>query len=177
MGKGLGRKCVRPPISVTFEDTVNFANVHQPACTLCGDCVSGCNVGAKNTMLVNYLPDAANHGAEIFTELKVSHVAKSRHGWAVHFRPPGSNRSANEGSGLRVHSDVVILAAGSVSSNEILLRSRQEGLALSDMLGERFTGNGDVVALGYNSNFRVDGVGVGDPPKNSNSDIGPCARD
>ena len=67
---------VAAPVVVSFEDIVNPAGVAQPACTLCGDCCSGCNVGAKNTVAMTYLPDAKAHGAEIFTELSVSHVAK-----------------------------------------------------------------------------------------------------
>ena len=65
---------------------MNPAGVAQPACTLCGDCCSGCNVGAKNTVAVTYLPDAHAHGADIFTELSVSHIAKGEGGWRDLFR-------------------------------------------------------------------------------------------
>ena len=46
----------------------------QPACNGCGNCVSGCNTGAKNTLNMNYLPDAKVHGATFFT--KVSAIKK-----------------------------------------------------------------------------------------------------
>ena len=45
-----------------------MAGVPQPKCTLCGGCNTGCNYGAKNTVLMNYLPDAHAHGADIFTQ-------------------------------------------------------------------------------------------------------------
>ena len=80
---------VAAPVVVSFEDIVNPAGVAQPACTLCGDCCSGCNVGAKNTVAMTYLPDAKAHGAEIFTELSVSHIAKGRRGLARLFRAVG----------------------------------------------------------------------------------------
>lgn len=37
-------------VNVSFEAKTNVAGIQQPACTLCGDCNSGCNVGAKNTV-------------------------------------------------------------------------------------------------------------------------------
>ena len=56
---------------VTFEDKMkNHVGVPQPKCTACGNCVGGCNVGSKNTINMNYLPDAKAHGAEIFTEVR-----------------------------------------------------------------------------------------------------------
>src|SRR4029453_9706224 len=78
---------VAAPVVVSFEANVNPAGVSQPACTLCGDCCSGCNVGAKNTVAMTYLPDARAHGAHIFTELAVSHIAKEADGWRVYFAP------------------------------------------------------------------------------------------
>lgn len=62
----------KTPLYVTFEDTPsNHVGVPQPKCTGCGNCCGGCNVGAKNTLNLNYLPDAKAHGADIFTEVSV----------------------------------------------------------------------------------------------------------
>ena len=62
----------RTPLYVTFQDTPsNHVGVPQPKCTGCGNCCGGCNVGAKNTLNLNYLPDAKAHGAEIFTEVGI----------------------------------------------------------------------------------------------------------
>ena len=59
------------PLYVTFEDKLtNHVGVPQPKCTACGNCVGGCNVGSKNTLNMNYLPNTKAHGAEIFTEVK-----------------------------------------------------------------------------------------------------------
>ena len=62
----------KTPLYVTFQDTPsNHVGVPQPKCTGCGNCMGGCNVGAKNTLNMNYLPDARAHGAEMFTEVTV----------------------------------------------------------------------------------------------------------
>ena len=116
-----GEAPVAAPVVVSFEATVNPAGVEQPACTLCGDCCSGCNVGAKNTVAMTYLPDAKAHGAEIFTELSVSRVEKVDGHWRVHFAPTeGARRRAS----ASVEAKTVVLAAGTLGSTEILLRSR-----------------------------------------------------
>ena len=62
---------------VTAGIGIFHVGVEQKACTLCGDCVSGCNHRAKNTTLMNYLPDAVNHGARLFTEASVRFVART----------------------------------------------------------------------------------------------------
>ena len=155
---------------VSFEDIVNPAGVAQPACTLCGDCCSGCNVGAKNTVAMTYLPDAKAHGAEIFTELGVTHIAKGEGGWRVHF-VPSSDRDAGPAF---VDASTVVLAAGTLGSTEILLRSRERGLGLSDRLGERFSANGDIIAFALGGSERVNAVGVGHPPKFVGDAIGAC---
>ncbi len=74
---GLGATVDKTPIYVTFQDGVNHVGVEQRACQLRGDCVSGCNYSAKNTILMNYLPDARGHGAEIFTQVDVRLVRRA----------------------------------------------------------------------------------------------------
>ncbi|MGH2552354.1 MAG: FAD-dependent oxidoreductase, partial [Chitinophagaceae bacterium] len=48
----------KSPIAVNFKEGINRVGIYQPACKLCGDCVTGCNHDAKNTLVMNYLPDA-----------------------------------------------------------------------------------------------------------------------
>ena len=164
----------RPPINVTFTDGVNHVGVQQHRCTLCGDCVSGCNYGAKNTTLMNYLPDAWNHGAEIFSEVNVRHVARDGGRWRIHYQPVQSGREVFGAPPLTVSADVVVLAAGTLGSTEILLRSRERGLPLSHMLGRRFSGNGDVLGFGYNCARPINGVGFGHRQPENMEPVGPC---
>jgi len=169
-GAGLGGTLVASRIAVSFEDTTNPAGIHQKACTRCGDCCAGCNVGAKNTVALTYLPDAVQHGAEIFTGLKVGTVRKGTDGqWQVFAHAVGSDRSVTEAV---IEAPVVVLAAGTLGSTEILLRSREAGLPLSDRIGQRFSANGDIIAFGYGAKTTVNGVGVGYPPKVEGLEIG-----
>src|SRR5574341_1264352 len=56
-------------IAVNFKpDGPNAHGVPQKKCIDCGDCVTGCNVSAKNTLYMNYLPITRNAGAEIYTQ-------------------------------------------------------------------------------------------------------------
>jgi cholesterol oxidase len=68
----LGLPFAPVPIAVTFDklkNGLNHVGVPQEPRIGCGDCTSGCNYRAKNTVLMNYLPDAKNHGAEIYTTI------------------------------------------------------------------------------------------------------------
>ncbi|GAA4354212.1 hypothetical protein GCM10023165_45210 [Variovorax defluvii] len=173
----------RPPIAVNFADQVNPFGVAQPRCNLCGDCTSGCNVGAKNTTRMNYLPDAHNHGAQIFTGARVSHVAREGTRWRVFFDEValrGDDAAAPQaGTGGRrsVTAELVMLGAGALGSTEILLRSKAQGLPLSDRLGQRFSGNGDVLALGYNSYWQSGTDAEGQPVQRPINGVGAGRND
>jgi len=163
------------PVAVSFDENVNPAGVRQPACTSCGDCCSGCNVGAKNTVALSYLPDAVRHGAEIFTEVSVERVLqRPGGGWRIEAARSGTkpgDRSAVSGR-LAIEADVVIVAAGTLGSTEILLRSAEAGLPVSDRLGKRFSANGDIIAFGYGGKETVNAIGIGHPAKIEGFDVG-----
>jgi len=163
----------RPPINVNFKEGTNHVGVHQGACPGCGDCVSGCNTGAKNTTAMTYLPDAHNHGAEIFTETAVQWIARDGDGWRVYYDYLGGREPFGGGEAF-VTAGVVVLAAGSLGSTEILLRSREKGLPLSDRLGHGFTGNGDFLGFGYNNHLPINGVGTGLREVAEADRVGPC---
>src|SRR6185312_12241835 len=134
-GTALGFGIVAPPITVSFDPNVNVAGIEQPGCTRCGDCCSGCNVGAKNSVALTYLPDAVSHGAELYTHASVRHLAKTDDGdWEVHVRRLDADGSSPPDMVLRAA--MVVLGAGTLGTTEILLRSRAMGLPLSDRVGE-----------------------------------------
>ena len=162
------------PINVTFRAGVNPVGVHQDACNGCGDCVTGCNFGAKNTLLMNYLPDAVAHGAEVFTEVDVRSVERVGDGWAVWFQPLGSGRAGFRPPPQAVRADLVVIAAGTLGSNEILLRSAANGLTVSGRVGHRFTGNGDMLGYSYGVAGEVNGTGMGSHATDPADPPGPC---
>lgn len=170
----LKQKFYRPPINVTFQDGVNHVGVQQQACVLCGDCVTGCNFAAKNTVLMNYLPDARNHGAEIYTEIAVRHLEEKGDTWVIHYQVLDSGREQFDAPTLFLTADIVVLAGGTLGSPEILLRSKSKGLPLSDQVGQHFTGNGDVLAFGYDTDTEIDGIGFGTLPPKGRQPVGPC---
>ena len=157
----------KTPINVNYENKINHVGVEQTACINCGDCVSGCNHTSKNTTQMNYLPDAWNHGAEIFTECNVSHIEKKDGKWCVFFKTVNLGRKKFDAPLLFVTAEIVVLGAGTLGSTEIMLRSRNHGLPVSDHLGKGFSGNGDVLGFGYNNDQEINGIGYGtkDPDK------------
>jgi cholesterol oxidase len=170
----LGEKFYRPPINVTFKDGANPVGVAQKACKLCGDCVTGCNYAAKNTVLMNYLPDARNHGAEIYTQVGVRFLEQKDGLWVIHYQVLDSGRERFDTPTQFLTANMVVLAAGVLGSAEILLRSKENGLRVSDKVGQHFTGNGDVLAFGYDTDGVINGIGYGSLPPQGRDPVGPC---
>ena len=143
-----------------YDNEPNHVGVHQRRCTLCGDCVTGCNVRSKNTLYMNYLPLAKTHGAFIFTGIEVNYLSKAPGGgYFVHCTWYSDDK---RGAQVKVlHTSAVILAAGTLGSTQILLNSRDRGLAVSEKLGHHFSGNGDILGVGYNNDLRTDVLGFG----------------
>lgn len=174
--EALGEEFRMLDLAVTFkenQDNINAFGVEQSPCINCGDCVSGCNHTAKNTVQMNYLPDAYNFGAEIFTELNVEYIEKQAGKWKVHFKAVGAERGVFDVEHPFVSADIVVLSAGTLGSTEILLRSREKGLSCSEKLGQNFTGNGDVLGFAYNNDQRITGIGWGNREPDEKHPVGP----
>src|SRR4029079_16073860 len=97
------------------------------ACTGCGACMTGCRVGAKNTLDRNYLYLAERNGAVVHPDTQVVDLeAREDGGWLVH-----TDRS---GAVLRhrrrtfVARDVV-LSAGGLGPLQLVLRREEGGAA------------------------------------------------
>jgi cholesterol oxidase len=151
-------------IAVNFEfEGENSAGVRQRSCINCGDCITGCNVGAKNTLDTNYLALAKAGGAHIFTQVEVDRVGKSpQGGYAVFYK---HRNAAGTEEGSIAARRVVVVSAGALGSSAIMLRSAAGGLQLPATVGTHFSGNGDFIAFAYNSDHRTDALGWGAHPE------------
>lgn len=137
----------------------NGQSIVKHKCIDCGDCVTGCNVGAKNTLYMNYLPLAKKGGSQIFTQTEVDYVEEAPNGgWIVHVTHRDDPLSSEE---TAIRAKMVILAGGVLGSPGILMRSQQKGLLIGGGLGKCFSGNGDFFGLAYNSNQITDIIGWG----------------
>ena len=131
-------------------------------CTKCGNCITGCNVGAKKTLPFTILRDAQQNGAEIYTGASVLTLRRTRDksAWLVRFRRTVTAKTILNSEVFQIRAKIVILAAGTLGSTEILLRSRdREKLSCSNKVGNGFSTNGDMISFGYAGSLPVDAIG------------------
>ena len=123
----------------------------QTSCVYCGECDTGCNVQAKNTLDLNYL-----HCAETryLAEIRTEHLAEciepldrdgsGEHGYRVCYR------DLDNAAGKEAVTKRVIVSAGTLGSTELLLRCRDKFKSLphiSGQLGQHVSGNGDFLSF------------------------------
>ncbi|MGH6646714.1 MAG: alpha/beta fold hydrolase [Aquabacterium sp.] len=133
--------------------------VDWSACQRCGDCATGCNHNAKQSLDKTLLNTARHRGATLVTGASVQRVeALTGGGWRVWVEHTHPLFAAQTDQAFTVRAKRVVLAAGTFGSCEILMRSRAHGLALSSRLGERFSTNGDVLAAVHGQTSPVNAV-------------------
>lgn len=69
--------------------------------------------------------------------------------------------------------EFVFMGAGTLGTTEILLRSSAYGLKLSDKLGTSMSGNGDILAFGYDGKKIANAIGTDDPAYLAENPVGP----
>ena len=107
----------------------------RTGCTNCGECMTGCRHGAKNTLVKNYLYLAEQAGAQVVAETTVADIRELAGGG---FELSVRGSSAWRGSGQRsIRAGQVIVAAGALGTAKLLQKVRAAGhlQGLSDRLG------------------------------------------
>lgn len=152
LARSMGERAEPVPLAVAGRDVP--ADATQPvdlkACIKCGNCITGCNHGAKRTLVTNLIPAAVARKARFFTGAEATGIeplqAPGRMRYRVHFRLVADRAPVV----YSVDAHTVVVAAGALGSTELLLRSREEQrLVPSARLGKRFSANGDTITMGW----------------------------
>jgi cholesterol oxidase len=154
---GVGDTYTKTPVGIYFGEAGKTVpdpffggeGPHRTGCTLCARCMVGCPVGAKNTLVKNYLWLAERRGTEVIpdrlvTEIRPLGAADGSDGYAV-----TSERSGMiPGRGKRtITARGVVVAAGALGTNKLLQRCRLGGALprISKRLGELVRTNSEMI--------------------------------
>jgi cholesterol oxidase len=121
----------------------------RTGCTRCGACMVGCRVGAKNTLLKNYLWFAEKRGATVLAERTVTDVrplgrADGSDGYEITTERPGAWLDKQR-SVLRARG--VVFSGGALGTGELLANCKATGSLprLSPRLGELVRTNSESI--------------------------------
>ncbi|OAH16251.1 GMC oxidoreductase [Streptomyces jeddahensis] len=124
------------------------------ACTECGECMTGCRHGAKNTLNENYLYLAEKAGAVVHPMTTVVAVTEdSAGGFAITTLPTDNRR---KGKGRTYRARRVVIAAGTYGTQTLLHRMKDGGQLphLSDRLGTLTRTNSEALVGAQTDNRR-----------------------
>ena len=142
---GVADTFIQTPVGVFFGDEpgkkvddpyFGGAGPERTGCIECGECMTGCRHGAKNTLLKNYLALAERAGAEIIPMTTVTGLRALSDGtWDVTTERTGAWVRKGPKTFTAAH---VVLAAGTWGTQNLLHKMKDEGKLpkLSDKLGE-----------------------------------------
>jgi cholesterol oxidase len=126
----------------------------RKACTECGECMTGCRHGAKNTLNENYLHLAEKAGAVVHPMTTVVSVTDDSQGGYAVATLPTDRRKKGEGRTFKARR--VVLAAGTYGTQTLLHRMKANGQLphLSDRLGELTRTNSEALVGAQTDNRR-----------------------
>ena len=119
----------------------------RTACHECGECMTGCRHGAKNTLLKNYLYLAERGGATIHPLTTVTDIFQDANGsWSVTAQQTGSLIRRKRRTETFT-ADSVVLAAGAWGTQQLLHKQKVKGNLpkLPDSLGHMTRTNSEAL--------------------------------
>jgi cholesterol oxidase len=161
---GCGETFKMTPLGIFFGDsgkTVDdpyFGGVGpaRTGCINCGECMTGCRHGAKNTLVKNYLYLAREAGAKVVADTTVTDIEQTESGYRLSLRGSGSWLGMRSG---QIDVEQVVVAAGALGTAKLLQQVRAKGhlSGLSDQLGHLSRTNSEsllgVVASGRDVDY------------------------
>jgi cholesterol oxidase len=134
-----------PPGADVDDPYFGGSGPRRRGCTECGSCMTGCRIGAKNTLVKNYLYLAERAGAVVEPMTTVTAISAQEDGtWLIDAVPTGK-----WGRRWRrtIRASQVVLAAGTWGTQQLLHRMRDEGVLprLSPRLGELTRTNSEAI--------------------------------
>ena len=141
VGVFFGRDGAREPGVQVADPYFGGAGPARTGCTECGGCMTGCRVGAKNTLVKNYLALAERLGVRVepmrtVVEVRPLDPARPERGYAVTTERTGAWR--RQSHRRTVTAGQVVLAAGAWGTQHLLHRMRARGVLprISPRLGD-----------------------------------------
>ncbi len=145
---GVGDTFVATPVGVFFgadgekapgktvpDPYFGGAGPARTGCIECGECMTGCRHGAKNTLVKNYLGLAESAGTKVHPMTTVTSFSQRADGlWEVRTARTGSKVRRKRKTFTATH---LIVAAGTYNTQKLLFKMRDTGRLdkLSDRLG------------------------------------------
>ncbi|SFN91148.1 GMC family oxidoreductase N-terminal domain-containing protein [Amycolatopsis rubida] len=120
------------------------AGPDRVGCTECGSCMTGCRVGAKNTLVKNYLYLAEKDGAQVIPLTTVTSVSPHSKGYEITLQKTGTRSRRFR---TTVTAAQVVFAAGTWGTQNLLHRMKDTAALpkLSGKLGELTRTNSEAI--------------------------------
>lgn len=138
------------------------AGPSRKGCIHCGGCMTGCRYNAKNTLVKNYLYFAEKWGTQVEAEAQVTDIRPLSEGQAdgaryeiIYHRSTAWFSKPTR----RVRTRNVIVSAGALGTNRLLLQCRDKSRslsALSPRLGDQVRTNSESITAVVARNVKVD---------------------
>ena len=127
------------------------ARYAERGCVGSGFCVTGCVYAAKQSLLLNYLPQAVAAGATIETDLEALHVTPLNPRLAAPYRYEVCCK------GVTYRTRILVLGGGTIGTARLLLASRDTMPFLGGHVGRHIAFNGNVKAAALLADDLPDG--------------------
>jgi cholesterol oxidase len=126
----------------------------RTGCRQCGECMTGCRHGAKNTLPKNYLGLAEKFGAKVFPNTTAIKIEQEKIGWKITTKTSW----AWFGRKKYFYAKEVIVAAGTYNSQKLLHKMKLDKTLpkLSDQLGKLSRTNSEALTGALLPNTDID---------------------